>query len=380
MLLIIICVIVCVFAYFIIKKNTEDKRIDEYESLEESQEKMNFKDKKDIDWKEAEDLNTNNVDKTVLAHENSKIEEGKIEDENFNSDSDGEILKSSEDESLKEKFVTNTPEEGDKKAEESSPKDEKNILEDEKTKDEVDTLGDGLEKTPTPEKAHEFSDKKNKENNDEQINDQEGQKAEEKLDYSEINEEKKEGQKLEDKKIEAREEISKASKSINSLDDYLNSLEEPQRLKELSPKLIYRSKFNKDDDFHKTILNGLGSEEKEKLEAKDGEYNLYNIIDFMKNTEVKPTVINKKKLLNLQYITKDRKELEKFLDENKLSEFKDKIDDNSNLTATINIDKEEGEISEVTELINLSGSDYISLTKTYWKHIKIKQPNKGGCF
>ncbi|WP_308533322.1 hypothetical protein [uncultured Peptoniphilus sp.] len=330
MLLIIICVIVCVFAYFIIKKNTEDKRIDAYESLEESQEKMNFKDKRDIDWKEAEDLKTNNLDKTVLAHENSKIEEEKIEDKNINSDSDGEILKSSEDESLKEKFVTNTPEEGEKKAKESSPKD-----------------------------------KKNKENNDEQINDQEGQKAEEKLDYSEIKEKKKEGQKLEDKKIEAREEISQASKSINSLDDYLNSLEDPQRLKELSPKLIYRSKFNKDDDFHKTILNGLGSEEKEKLEAKDGEYNLYDIIDFMKNTEVKPTVINKKKLLNLQYITKDRKELEKFLDENKLSEFKDKIDDNSNLTATINIDKEERKISEVTELINLSAANYISLTKTY---------------
>lgn len=347
-LLIIIAVILCIVAFIIIK-NILSKN----ESLAHDQ---NL-----IEWEKSRNSKNNTEDENLISKYNKNPT---IENTSNKSDfSDSKFLVD------KDKAIT--PRKPSEKSNDSN-----------------------VNKSKTIEYGHNIDDKKNKEvkedylNQKEEANDlvkkrrkyQSKETTNKDLEFENVDLEKTEikaqeqaKEEINDKKISSQEKVKAANSHIKEVDDFINNIEDIDSLKKSSPKLCQKENYDSKLDFHKSITTGGMDEfEKTEIQIKTGDYNLFDVVEFIKNTKTLPTKISKKKLLTLQYSSTNKEDIRKILSNNKIIDEKElnALNENSSVNSTILIDKENNKITEVTDSINYSDSKRTIFSKFYWGLLK----------
>lgn len=342
-LLIILAVILCIVAFIIIK-NILSKN----ESLAHDQ---NL-----IEWEKSRNSKNNTEDEKLISKDNKNPT---IENTSNESDfSDSKYLVD------KDKAITP-----------SKPSEKSN--------------GSNVNKSKTIEYGHNIDDKKNKEvkadylNQKEEANDlvKKRRKYQSKettnkdlenknfdLEKNEIKTQEQVKEEINDKKISSQEKVKAANSHIKEVDDFINNIEDIDSLKKSSPKLCQKENYDSKLDFHKSITTGGMDEfEKTEIQIKTGDYNLFDVVEFIKNTKTLPTKISKKKLLTLQYSSTNKEDIRKILSNNKIIDEKElnALNENSSVNSTIIIDKENNKITEVTDSINYSDSKRTIFSKFY---------------
>lgn len=171
-----------------------------------------------------------------------------------------------------------------------------------------------------------------------------------------------------DKKISTQEKVKAVGTHIKEVDDFIDNIEDIDPLKKSSPKLCQKENYDSKLDFHKSITTGGMDEfEKTEIQVKPGDYNLFDVVEFIKNTKTLPTKISKKKLLTLQYSSTNKEDIRKILSNNKIIDEKElnALNEKSSVNSTILIDKENNKITEVTDSINYSDSKRTIFSKFY---------------
>ena len=171
-----------------------------------------------------------------------------------------------------------------------------------------------------------------------------------------------------DKKISTQEKVKAVGTHIKEVDDFIDNIEDIDSLKKSSPKLCQKENYDSKLDFHKSITTGGMDEfEKTEIQVKPGDYNLFDVVEFIKNTKTLPTKISKKKLLTLQYSSTNKEDIRKILSNNKIIDEKElnALNEKSSVNSTILIDKENNKITEVTDSINYSDSKRTIFSKFY---------------
>lgn len=342
-LLIIIAVILCIVAFIIIK-NILSKN----ESLGHDQ---NL-----IEWEKSRNSKNNTEDENLISKDNKNPT---IENTSNKSDfSDSKYLVD------KDKAITP-----------SKPSEKSN--------------GSNVNKSKTIEYGHNIDDKKNKEVKEDYLNQKEEandlvkkrRKYQSKettnkdlefvnvdLEKTEIKAQEQAKEEINDKKISSQEKVKAANSHIKEVDDFINNIEDIDSLKKSSPKLCQKENYDSKLDFHKSITTGGMDEfEKTEIQIKTGDYNLFDVVEFIKNTKTLPTKISKKKLLTLQYSSTNKEDIRKILSNNKIIDEKElnALNENSSVNSTILIDKENNKITEVTDSINYSDSKRTIFSKFY---------------
>lgn len=342
-LLIILAVILCIIAFIIIK-NILAKN----ESLAHDQ---NL-----IEWEKSRNLKNNTEDENLISKDNKNLT---IENTSNESDfSDSKYLVD------KDKAITP-----------SKPSEKSN--------------GSNVNKSKTIEYGHNIDDKKNKEVKEDYLNQKEeandlvkkrrkyqskettNKDLENKnfdLEKNEIKTQEQVKEEINDKKISSQEKVKAANSHIKEVDDFINNIEDIDSLKKSSPKLCQKENYDSKLDFHKSITTGGMDEfEKTEIQIKTGDYNLFDVVEFIKNTKTLPTKISKKKLLTLQYSSTNKEDIRKILSNNKIIDEKElnALNENSSVNSTIIIDKENNKITEVTDSINYSDSKRTIFSKFY---------------
>ena len=342
-LLIIIAVILCIVAFIIIK-NILSKN----ESLAHDQ---NL-----IEWEKSRNSKNNTEDENLISKDNKNpIIENTSNESDF---SDSKYLVD------KDKAITP-----------SKPSEKSN--------------GSNVNKSKTIEYGHNIDDKKNKEvkedylNQNEEANDlvKKRRKYQSKettnkdlenknfdLEKTEIKTQEQVKEEINDKKISSQEKVKAANSHIKEVDDFINNIEDIDSLKKSSPKLCQKENYDSKLDFHKSITTGGMDEfEKTEIQIKTGDYNLFDVVEFIKNTKTLPTKISKKKLLTLQYSSTNKEDIRKILSNNIIIDEKElnALNENSSVNSTIIFDKENNKITEVTDSINYSDSKRTIFSKFY---------------
>ena len=249
--------------------------------------------------------------------------------------------------------------------------------------------GSNVNKSKTIEYGHNIDDKKNKEVKEDYLNQKEeandlvkkrrkyqskettNKDLENKnfdLEKNEIKTQEQVKEEINDKKISSQEKVKAANSHIKEVDDFINNIEDIDSLKKSSPKLCQKENYDSKLDFHKSITTGGMDEfEKTEIQIKTGDYNLFDVVEFIKNTKTLPTKISKKKLLTLQYSSTNKEDIRKILSNNKIIDEKElnALNENSSVNSTIIIDKENNKITEVTDSINYSDSKRTIFSKFY---------------
>lgn len=342
-LLIILAVILCIIAFIIIK-NILAKN----ESLAHDQ---NL-----IEWEKSRNSKSNTEDENLISEDNKNPT---IENTSNESDfSDSKYLVD------KDKAITP-----------SKPSEKSN--------------GSNVNKSKTIEYGHNIDDKKNKEVKEDYLNQKEetndlvkkrrkyqskettNKDLENKnfdLEKNEIKNQEQVKEEINDKKISSQEKVKAANSHIKEVDDFINNIEDIDSLKKSSPKLCQKENYDSKLDFHKSITTGGMDEfEKTEIQIKTGDYNLFDVVEFIKNTKTLPTKISKKKLLTLQYSSTNKEDIRKILSNNKIIDEKElnALNEKSSVNSTIIIDKENNKITEVTDSINYSDSKRTIFSKFY---------------
>lgn len=347
-LLIILAVILCIIAFIIIK-NILAKN----ESLAHDQ---NL-----IEWEKSRNSKNNTEDENLISEDNKNLTIGNTSNEGDFSDS----------KYLVDKDKAKTP---------SKPSEKSN--------------GSNVNKSKTIEYGHNIDDKKNKEVKEDYLNQKEeandlvkkrrkyqskettNKDLENKnfdLEKTEIKAQEQAKEENNDKKISTQEKVKAANSHIKEVDDFINNIEDIDSLKKSSPKLCQKENYDSKLDFHKSITTGGMDEfEKTEIQIKTGDYNLFDVVEFIKNTKTLPTKISKKKLLTLQYSSTNKEDIRKILSNNKIIDEKElnALNENSSVNSTILIDKENNKITEVTDSINYSDSKRTIFSKFYWDLLK----------
>lgn len=342
-LLIILAVILCIVAFIIIK-NILSKN----ESLAHDQ---NL-----IEWEKSRNSKNNTEDENLISEDNKNLTIGNTSNEGDFSDS----------KYLVDKDKAKTP---------SKPSEKSN--------------GSNVNKSKTIEYGHNIDDKKNKEVKEDYLNQKEeandlvkkrrkyqskettNKDLENKnfdLEKTEIKAQEQAKEENNDKKISTQEKVKAANSHIKEVDDFINNIEDIDSLKKSSPKLCQKENYDSKLDFHKSITTGGMDEfEKTEIQIKTGDYNLFDVVEFIKNTRTLPTKISKKKLLTLQYSSTNKEDIRKILSNNKIIDEKElnALNENSSVNSTILIDKENNKITEVTDSINYSDSKRTIFSKFY---------------
>lgn len=342
-LLIILAVILCIIAFIIIK-NILAKN----ESLAHDQ---NL-----IEWEKSRNSKNNTEDENLISEDNKNLT---IE----NTSNEGDF---SDSKYLVDKDKAKTP---------SKPSEKSN--------------GSNVNKSKTIEYGHNIDDKKNKEVKEDYLNQKEeandlvkkrrkyqskettNKDLENKnfdLEKTEIKAQEQAKEENNDKKISTQEKVKAANSHIKEVDDFINNIEDIDSLKKSSPKLCQKENYDSKLDFHKSITTGGMDEfEKTEIQIKTGDYNLFDVVEFIKNTRTLPTKISKKKLLTLQYSSTNKEDIRKILSNNKIIDEKElnALNENSSVNSTILIDKENNKITEVTDSINYSDSKRTIFSKFY---------------
>lgn len=342
-LLIILAVILCIVAFIIIK-NILSKN----ESLAHDQ---NL-----IEWEKSRNSKNNTEDENLISKDNKNPT---IENTSNESDfSDSKYLVD------KDKAIT-------------------------PSKPSEKSIGSNVNKSKTIEYGHNIDDKKNKEVKEDYLNQKEeandlvkkrrkyqskettNKDLENKnfdLEKTEIKTQEQVKEEINDKKISSQEKVKAANSHIKEVDDFINNIEDIDSLKKSSPKLCQKENYDSKLDFHKSITTGGMDEfEKTEIQIKTGDYNLFDVVEFIKNTKTLPTKISKKKLLTLQYSSTNKEDIRKILSNNKIIDEKElnALNENSSVNSTIIIDKENNKITEVTDSINYSDSKRTIFSKFY---------------
>lgn len=342
-LLIIIAVILCIVAFIIIK-NILSKN----ESLAHDQ---NL-----IEWEKSRNSKNNTEDENLISKDNKNPT---IENTSNESDfSDSKYLVD------KDKAITP-----------SKPSEKSN--------------GSNVNKSKTIEYGHNIDDKKNKEVKEDYLNQKEEandlvkkrrkyqskettnkdlEKKNFDLEKTEIKTQEQAKEENNDKKISTQEKVKAVGTHIKEVDDFINNIEDIDSLKKSSPKLCQKENYDSKLDFHKSITTGGMDEfEKTEIQVKTGDYNLFDVVEFIKNTKTLPTKINKKKLLTLQYSSTNKEDIRKIISNNKIIDEKElnALNEKSSVNSTILIDKENNKITEVTDSINYSDSKRTIFSKFY---------------
>lgn len=342
-LLIILAVILCIVAFIIIK-NILSKN----ESLAHDQ---NL-----IEWEKSRNSKSNTEDENLISKDNKNPT---IENTSNESDfSDSKYLVD------KDKAIT-------------------------PSKPSEKSIGSNVNKSKTIEYGHNIDDKKNKEVKEDYLNQKEeandlvkkrrkyqskettNKDLENKnfdLEKNEIKTQEQVKEEINDKKISSQEKVKAANSHIKEVDDFINNIEDIDSLKKSSPKLCQKENYDSKLDFHKSITTGGMDEfEKTEIQIKTGDYNLFDVVEFIKNTKTLPTKISKKKLLTLQYSSTNKEDIRKILSNNKIIDEKElnALNENSSVNSTIIIDKENNKITEVTDSINYSDSKRTIFSKFY---------------
>ena len=316
-----------------------------------------------------------------LAHDQNLIEWEKLRNSKNNTDDENLIS-----EDNKNPTIENTSNEGDFS-------DSKYLVDKDKaitpSKPSEKSNGSNVNKSKTIEYGLNINDKKNKEvkedylNQNEEANDlvKKRRKYQSKettnkdlenknvdLEKTEIKtqEQAKEGNN--DKKISTQEKVKAVGTHIKEVDDFIDNIEDIDSLKKSSPKLCQKENYDSKLDFHKSITTGGMDEfEKTEIQVKPGDYNLFDVVEFIKNTKTLPTKISKKKLLTLQYSSTNKEDIRKILSNNKIIDEKElnALNEKSSVNSTILIDKENNKITEVTDSINYSDSKRTIFSKFY---------------
>lgn len=251
------------------------------------------------------------------------------------------------------------------------------------------SIGSNVNKSKTIEYGHNIDDKKNKEVKEDYLNQKEedndlvkkrrkyqskettNKDLENKnfdLEKTEIKTQEQVKEEINDKKISSPEKVKAANSHIKEVDDFINNIEDIDSLKKSSPKLCQKENYDSKLDFHKSITTGgLDEFDKTEIQIKTGDYNLFDVVEFIKNTKTLPTKISKKKLLTLQYSSTNKEDITKILSNNKIIDEKElnALNENSSVNSTIIIDKENNKITEVTDSINYSDSKRTIFSKLY---------------
>lgn len=342
-LLIIIAVILCIVAFIIIK-NILSKN----ESLAHDQ---NL-----IEWEKSRNSKNNTEDENLISKDNKNPT---IENTSNKSDfSDSKYLVD------KDKAITP-----------SKPSEKSN--------------GSNVNKSKTIEYGHNIDDKKNKEVKEDYLNQKEeandlvkkrrkyqskettNKDLENKnfdLEKNEIKNQEQVKEEINDKEISSQEKVKAANSHIKEVDDFINNIEDINSLKESSPKLCQREDYDSDLDFHKSITTGGMDEfDKNEIQINPGDYNLFEVVEFIKNTNTTPTKINKKKALTLQYSSTDKEDIKKIIANNRINDIEKigLLNEKSSINSTILIDKETNKITEVTDSINYNDSKRTIFSKIY---------------
>lgn len=342
-LLIILAVILCIVAFIIIK-NILSKN----ESLAHDQ---NL-----IEWEKSRNSKNNTEDENLISKDNKNPTMENTSNESDFSDS---------------KYLVDK----DKAITPSKPSEK--------------SIGSNVNKSKTIEYGHNIDDKKNKEVKEDYLNQKEedndlvkkrrkyqskettNKDLENKnfdLEKTEIKTQEQVKEEINDKKISSPEKVKAANSHIKEVDDFINNIEDIDSLKKSSPKLCQKENYDSKLDFHKSITTGGMDEfEKTEIQIKTGDYNLFDVVEFIKNTKTLPTKISKKKLLTLQYSSTNKEDIRKILSNNKIIDEKElnALNENSSVNSTIIIDKENNKITEVTDSINYSDSKRTIFSKFY---------------
>lgn len=177
----------------------------------------------------------------------------------------------------------------------------------------------------------------------------------------------------ENSQVKVSEKIEEAPKKelklIKEVDDFIANIDNLDTLKNAVPKSCLREDYDTGLDFHKSITSGgMDSFKKDELDISENDYNLFDVIDFMKNSAIEPIKISRKKFLTLQYNSTDKDDIDMILSNNKLKGAEEEeglLDGQSSINSTITINKENNTISEVTDCINYNKSKRTIFTKKY---------------
>ncbi|SUB57859.1 hypothetical protein [Peptoniphilus lacrimalis] len=342
-LLIILAVILCIIAFIIIK-NILAKN----ESLAHDQ---NL-----IEWEKSRNSKNNTEDENLISkdNKNSTIE-------NTSNESDF-----SDSKYLVDKDKAKTPSKPSEKSNDSNVNKSKTIecglnIDDKKNKEvKEDYLNQNEEANDLVKKRRKYQSKETTNKDLENKNFD--------LEKTEIKTQEQVKEEINDKKISSPEKVKAANSHIKEVDDFINNIEDIDSLKKSSPKLCQKENYDSKLDFHKSITTGGMDEfEKTEIQIKTGDYNLFDVVEFIKNTKTLPTKISKKKLLTLQYSSTNKEDIRKILSNNKIIDEKElnALNENSSVNSTIIIDKENNKITEVTDSINYSDSKRTIFSKFY---------------
>lgn len=347
-LLIIFAVILCIIAFIIIK-NILAKN----ESLAHDQ---NL-----IEWEKSRNSKNNTDDENLISEDNKNPT---IE----NTSNEGDF---SDSKYLVDKDKAKTPSKPSEKSNDSNVNKSKTIeyglnINDKKNKEvKEDYLNQNEEANYLVKKRRKYQSKETTNK------DLENQNFD--LEKTEIKTQEQAKEENNDKKISTQEKVKAVGTHIKEVDDFINNIEDIDSLKKSSPKLCQKENYDSKLDFHKSITTGGMDEfEKTEIQVKTGDYNLFDVVEFIKNTKTLPTKINKKKLLTLQYSSTNKEDIRKILSNNKIIDEKElnALNENSSVNSTILIDKENNKITEVTDSINYSDSKRTIFSKFYWGLLK----------
>lgn len=342
-LLIIFAVILCIIAFIIIK-NILAKN----ESLAHDQ---NL-----IEWEKSRNLKNNTDDENLISEDNKNAT---IE----NTSNEGDF---SDSKYLVDKDKAKTPSKPSEKSNDSNVNKSKTIeyglnINDKKNKEiKEDYLNQNEEANDLVKKRRKYQSKEttNKDLENKNVD----------LEKTEIKAQEQAKEENNDKKISTQEKVKAVGTHIKEVDDFINNIEDIDSLKKSSPKICQKENYDSKLDFHKSITTGGMDEfEKTEIQVKPGDYNLFDVVEFIKNTKTLPTKISKKKLLTLQYSSTNKEDIRKILSNNEIIDEKElnALNENSSVNSTIIIDKENNKITEVTDSINYSDSKRTIFSKFY---------------
>lgn len=342
-LLIILAVILCIIAFIIIK-NILAKN----ESLAHDQ---NL-----IEWEKSRNSKNNTDDENLISEDNKNLT---IE----NTSNEGDF---SDSKYLVDKDKAKTPSKPSEKSNDSNVNKSKTIecglnIDDKKNKEvKEDYLNQNEEANDLVKKRRKYQSKETTNKDLENKNFD--------LEKNEIKNQEQVKEEINDKKISSQEKVKAANSHIKEVDDFINNIEDIDSLKKSSPKLCQKENYDSKLDFHKSITTGGMDEfEKTEIQIKTGDYNLFDVVEFIKNTKTLPTKISKKKLLTLQYSSTNKEDIRKILSNNIIIDEKElnALNENSSVNSNIIIDKENNKITEVTDSINYSDSKRTIFSKFY---------------
>lgn len=342
-LLIIFAVILCIIAFIIIK-NILAKN----ESLAHDQ---NL-----IEWEKSRNSKNNTDDENLISEDNKNPT---IE----NTSNEGDF---SDSKYLVDKDKAKTPSKPSEKSNDSNVNKSKTIeyglnINDKKNKEvKEDYLNQNEEANDLVKKRRKYQSKEttNKDLENKNVD----------LEKTEIKAHEQAKEENNDKKISTQEKVKAVGTHIKEVDDFIDNIEDIDSLKKSSPKLCQKENYDSKLDFHKSITTGGMDEfEKTEIQVKPGDYNLFDVVEFIKNTKTLPTKISKKKLLTLQYSSTNKEDIRKILSNNKIIDEKElnALNEKSSVNSTILIDKENNKITEVTDSINYSDSKRTIFSKFY---------------